>query len=246
MIVFSFRRHFAGINIRVKHKIIINYIYQKGHGIIMTLIDDIEMKCSVCGRTSPQPILMSTNTMGYPDLDLRPAEMQRSTMSTWILECPHCGYVSSSLDNDAKIGKAFLRSDSYINCDGYDFKGRLSKRFYRSYLISKELGNTRGCFLNLQRCAWDCDDHDDENSAAIRRKAVEYADELIGRGDEAKNNLLVIKSDFMRRGGQFDEVIEEYSNLIIGEDILDKIIRFEVEKAKENDTECYTVEDVVG
>ena len=58
----------------------------------MTIIKDIETECSVCGETTEQPVLMSTNSWGYPDLDLRPPEMQRSTMHVWIQECPHCGY----------------------------------------------------------------------------------------------------------------------------------------------------------
>ena len=212
----------------------------------MTQIHNIEMECSVCGESSPQPVLMSTNTMGYPDLDLRPAEMQRSTMSTWVLECPNCGYVSGHLDDEAKVSRDFLKSEEYIGCDGHEFKGRLSRLFYKNYLIAKESENPMGCFLNLQRCAWDCDDHDDENAISIRKKAIDYIDGLIGLDDESKNNLLVIKSDLLRRSGQFDRLVEEYSNLVIGEEILDKIINFQIEKANEKDTNCYTVEDVIS
>lgn len=38
-------------------------------------------KCAVCGKESEQITLASTNTFGSPDLDLRPPEMKRSTMS---------------------------------------------------------------------------------------------------------------------------------------------------------------------
>ena len=234
--------HISG---QVTHKLTTKFIYQKRHLRIMTMIEQIEMKCSVCGKTSPQPVLFSTNTMGYPDLDLRPAEMQRSTMSTWVLECPHCGYVSGQLDGEVKITEDFLKSEEYMSCDGHEFEGRLSRLFYKNYLIAKESGTSMGCFMNLQRCAWDCDDHEDDNAIDIRKKAIAYADELIGLDDEAKNNLLVIKSDLLRRSRQFDKLIEEYSNLRIGEEILDKIIQFEIEKAKEKDTNCYTVEDVI-
>ncbi len=68
------------------------------HVIHMTIIDQFEKKCQVCGKTSMHPVLMSTNSFGYPDLDLRPAPMQRDTMDTWLDECPHCGYVASSLE----------------------------------------------------------------------------------------------------------------------------------------------------
>lgn len=212
----------------------------------MTMIDTIDKKCSVCGKSSPQHVLMSTNSMGYPDLDLRPPEMKRSTMNTWIDECPYCGYVASSLSEESKISKDFLKSDEYLTCDGYDFKGNLSKLFYRQHLIAKKSNDAMEAFLSLQHCAWDCDDNDDENASDIRKLALPYIDELIENDDEDRNVLLVIKSDFLRRSCEFDQLISEYENLTIGDDTMDKIIRFEIQKASEKDTDCYTLEDVVG
>ena len=212
----------------------------------MTLIDNFDQKCSVCGKSSPQPELLSTNSSGYPDLDLRPPEMQRSTMNTWIHECPHCGYVAGSLEDELKISSDFLKTEKYLTCDGYAFRGKLSKLFYKSYLIAKETHNPLICFISLRNCAWDCDDWDDENAADIRRLAIPYLDELIRDDEENRNNILVMKSDFLRRSGEFEKLIREYENLTLGEELLDNIIRFELQKADENDTNCYTVEDVVG
>ena len=82
---------------------------------------DIDKKCPVCGKVSSHQVLGSTNTMDYPDLDLRPAEMQRSTMNTWLDECPHCGYVSGDFRNETSIDEEFLKSESYLTCDGIEF-----------------------------------------------------------------------------------------------------------------------------
>ncbi|MFO0826101.1 MAG: hypothetical protein U0792_23795 [Gemmataceae bacterium] len=54
-------------------------------------------KCANCQQTSEHHVLGSTNTMGSADLDLRPAEMQRSTMGAWLQECPHCHYIASEI-----------------------------------------------------------------------------------------------------------------------------------------------------
>lgn len=213
--------------------------------ISMTTIRDFDQTCSVCGNTSPQPVLMSTNTWGYPDLDLRPSEMQRSTMNIWVLECPHCGYVSGNLENKTLISEKFLKSDSYMTCDGIEFIGRISKKFYKAYLIAKEVEEANKCFFNLLHCAWDCDDHEDPNAAKIRKLALKYFDDL-EFSDEEKKDYLAIKADLLRRTGQFDLLIEEFSDVTIGEEIYDKIIRFQIEKANEKDTQCYTVEDAVN
>lgn len=212
----------------------------------MTMIDDIEMICSVCGKSSPQPVLLSTNAFGYPDLDFRPPSMQRETMNTWVHECPHCGYVSQNLADELQISKDFLKTDEYLTCDGHDFKGKLSGIFYRQYLIARQMNDTMKCFLALRNCAWKCDDYSDENSSAIRKKAIPYIDELIQNHYEDRDSYLLIKADFLRRSGEFEQVIGEYESVTFDDDVLNKIILFQIEKAKENDVQCYTVEDVVG
>ena len=50
----------------------------------MTLIRNVELKCAVCGKNSQQKWLSSTNIQGFPDLDMRPPEMKRSTIDTWV------------------------------------------------------------------------------------------------------------------------------------------------------------------
>ncbi len=212
----------------------------------MTMINEIDEKCAVCGKPSPQPVLLSTNSMGYPDLDLRPPEMQRSTMNTWIHECPHCGYVASDLGDEVKISKDFLNNEEYMTCDGFNFKSKLAELFYKSYLIASQSGDTLECFLSLRNCAWKCDDYEDETAIAIRKLAIRYIDELIEKDGEDKNSLLLIKSDFLRRSGEFEQLISEYENMTIGEELLDNILQFQIQKAIENDTGCYTVKDVVG
>lgn len=212
----------------------------------MTTMRNFDEKCSVCGETSPQPVLTSTNSWGYPDLDLRPAPMQRDTMSVWLAECPHCGYVAGDLSDESGISIDFLKSDDYLTCEGHDFISDLSKRFYRRYMISKETNDTAYCFFNLRNCAWACDDGNDELASEMRRLALPYLEEMIKENGEDKNNILLIKADFLRRMGEFDRMIDEFKDLILGDLKLDEIIQFQIMKAQEKDTSCYTGEDVFG
>ena len=212
----------------------------------MTTMRNFDEKCSVCGETSPQPVLTSTNSWGYPDLDLRPAPMQRDTMSVWLAECPHCGYVAGDLSDKSGISIDFLKGDAYLTCEGHEFISDLSKRFYRSYMISKETNDTANCFFSLRNCAWACDDSNDKLASEMRRLALPYLEEMIKKNGEDKNNLLLIKADFLRRMGEFDRMIDEFRNLILGDLKLDEIIQFQIMKAQEKDTSCYTGEDVFG
>ena len=211
----------------------------------MTIINQFEKRCSVCGKTSMQPVLSSTNSWGYPDLDLRPAPMKRDTMNTWLMECPHCKYVAIRLENELEVSPNLLKSDEYMTCDGHDFKSDLSKRFYRHYLISKAKKDYRSMFFSLLHCAWTCDDADDRLAVEIRKKAADSIDLFEADGDE-KDNLKIMKADLLRRSLQFDRVADEFNDFRSDDDLLNSIIRFQIERAIMKDSACYTVGYVKG
>ena len=80
----------------------------------MSRMCNVMRKCSVCGTVSEYMALASTNNLGGgPDLDLRPAEMMRSTMNVWLQRCPGCGYVSEDVSNLSRVDREWLNSDKY-------------------------------------------------------------------------------------------------------------------------------------
>ena len=204
----------------------------------MTTIMPLPVKCPVCENEFEIYVLGSTNAWGAPDLDLRPPEMQRSTMDKWVHECPSCGYVTPDFNQSTEITSDFLKSDSYKSCDDLNFNHSLAERFYRQYLIASSNSDK---FHALLHCAWVCDDTDDEKNAQLmRRKSLEYLEKL-----DLNDDILIQRADLLRRSGQFERVIEEYSTKTFKEDIYNMICSFEVEKAIQKDASCYTDEDVV-
>jgi len=211
----------------------------------MTIITKFEKKCSVCGRTSLQPVLGSTNTWGYPDIDLRPPEMQRSTIDIWLVECPHCGYVASNIENELEVPADILKTDEYLTCEGKNFKSKLSERFYKHYLISKEEKDYNSEFLSLLHCAWTCDDNDDELAVEIRKMALKSMYKIEPQEDDEKNALKLIEADLLRRSLQFDEVIRKFKDVILEDKTQNDIISFQIELSMNKDSACHTVEEVV-
>ena len=99
----------------------------------------IKQTCFVCGKESSVTVMASTNTLGgTPDLDLRPAEMMRSTMPRWIQECPHCGYIAGSLDKETTVTQKWLKGMHFISCGDRWFRSDLAEKFYKYYLICME------------------------------------------------------------------------------------------------------------
>ena len=66
------------------------------------------------------------------------------------------------------------------------------------------------------------------------------------RGSPHDENMSLVKADMLRRSGKFDELISEYENKQYLETLLNEILAFEIEKAKDEDRACYTVADDQG
>ena len=205
---------------------------------------NVERVCYVCGKMSKQTVLVSTNRFGSPDLDLRPPEMERSTMAWWIEECPHCGYAAPDLSEKTAITKEWLNNGQYISCDGRNFANTLAERFYKHYLISSANADNKAAFYAVLHAAWACDDVEDvDNAMYCRQKALEELSKFVVNNDE-KETLLLVRADLLRRTRQFDLLVKEYEGQIFSEELLNKIATFQVKKAKEQDIACYTVADV--
>jgi hypothetical protein len=54
----------------------------------MTTLERQTVQCAVCALEGEQHILMSTSSFGWPDLDLRPALVERETLAFTIQSCP--------------------------------------------------------------------------------------------------------------------------------------------------------------
>lgn len=209
----------------------------------MTTARDFDTKCAVCRETSPQTVLTSTSTWGYPDLDLRPSEMRRSSMFAWLQECPHCGYVAVDIENELEVSSDFLKSDEYLTCGGYEFKSDLARRFFKHFLVSKARGDCRSQFFSLLHCAWICDDAGDGLAVEMRKMALKSIDKIDAKNDE-KDNLKLIKADLLRRSLQFDELICEFEDVTFEDELKNGAIAFQLELAAKKDSACYTIEDI--
>ncbi len=210
----------------------------------MTTFRNYDKKCAVCTKTSPQTVIRSTSTWGHPDLDLRPSGMKRNSMFAWLQECPHCGYVAVKIEKELNLSADFLKSNEYRTCDGYEFKTDLAKKFYRYYLLSKAKGDYRSQFFSLMRCAWACDDADDDLAVEMRKMSLKSINKFNARSDDEKINLKFIKADLLRRSLQFDKLIHEFKDTTFEDKLKNDAIAFQLELAEKKDSSRYTVEDI--
>ena len=211
----------------------------------MTMPLDVTKRCFICGTESTHEILASSNTFGgTPDLDTRPPEMLRSTMHWWIQECPHCGYVATSLENPTSVTNDFLNSQRYTTCEGRSFQYSLANKFYKDYLIRREDQDSEGAFAAALNATWACDDYDTaDNAIHCRLMALEQLEKLLIRSS-SYDELFLIHADLLRRTGQFQALVQKYTPKHFENPLFNKIIAFQLEKAKMQDTACYCLKEI--
>ena len=206
--------------------------------------------CFVCG-TESKICFFSDTEMGARDLDQRPAEMKRSTMPFWIHECPHCGFISQDLSDRTHVTQEWLKGELFTSCGGRTFSSRLAQQFYKFYLINQYDNNAAASFYAARCAAWECDDtEDNENAVYCRQCALTALDQLAAQDPpidpDILEDLFVIRADLLRRCGQFEQVIAEYSEKQFSLEVMNKIIAFQIEKAQQQDTRRYDLSDVPG
>lgn len=212
----------------------------------MTTVFPQTVRCSVCGAENEIMVVASTNTFGGTmDLDTRPPEMKRSTMEYWVQECSACGYAATDLTDETILEQPFFETKAYKTCKGIRFKSDLAKSFFRHYLIMMAEEEDEGAFFAALHAAWACDDRKDKKNAALmREKAIESADRLLVSDTcDWKDTVRLIRADLLRRTGRFDELAEVCRPGMFMEELLNKIVAFELELARRKCSGCYTVGD---
>ena len=79
----------------------------------------------------------------------------------------------------------------------------------------------------------------EEDARACRKEALRILENVHAETDADKERLLLIKADLLRRAGMFDELAAEYGESRTGSPDIDNVIAFQLQKAKEKDTDCY-------
>ncbi|MGD9738731.1 MAG: hypothetical protein AB7O56_10735 [Bauldia sp.] len=211
----------------------------------MTTINPISVTCAVCGTTSEQQRLANVESYGWPDLDLRPPEMRRSTMPVWLQDCPSCGFVAPDLAKASDADKAALDAPAWRELVAARDGAPLANRFERRALIEGATAQAGLAAYRFLCAAWDADDRDDADSAsAYRSQAAASFIEALDEMPDAKEatDWTIQLVDVLRRIGRFDEA-EAYCDRLIGNALpkVDAIARFQIRMILEGDSARYTM-----
>ncbi len=216
----------------------------------MTTVFKELIKCAICGASSEHFYVGSTNTFGSMDLDTRPPEMMRSTISMWIMACPSCGYCSMDISECTEKSPEVVHSRAYQR----QFKNPQfpdsANAFLCSSLIKELAGQHARAGWDSIHAAWVCDDEGSDISArACRKKAVVLLQKAREKGQSfaaADGGSEALITDLLRRSGLFIKALkictEGLSNHRTDAIFLD-ILRFQKTLILMKDTACHTVSE---
>jgi len=217
----------------------------------MTIIDERQIACGVCGEESPHLVLVSTSQMGYCDLDLRPAELMRSTMPLWVQRCPKCGYCAPDISLADEIAKRVVESDAYQEQLNNPLYPELANSFLCAAMVLENYdGGLAVAGWNALHAAWVCDDEENEMAASCRLKAVDLFEKALSQGEtfyeDQPGTREALLTDLLRRAGEFEraKVICEQGLASNPDELISRVLNYQLKLLEAGDTEAHNVFEV--
>ena len=175
--------------------------------------------CAVCGTACRPPFRAPAAELA-PDLDGRPGEPARSTLTRWVALCRGCGAAAPDLACLPEVAAGIVGQAEYA---------AEPDRFLRWSIIAAGIGDEAAAAEALLQAAWLREDRG-EDAADLRRRAADC-----WRGDPLR------RIDILRRAG----AMAEAEALAAGLDGLDedqrRIVAFERERITAGDPARYAI-----
>ncbi len=215
----------------------------------MTSLYDEDVVCGVCGESSKQKVIGSTNTFGgSPDLDTRPPEMARSTIYYEIQRCPSCGYCSDEISECLPDAETIIASDGYHNILNNENLPNSASEFMAFSYLQQQCGEFAGAAWSAISAAWICDDYENEQESRRCRiqglSMIKNAEANSQEFAEEPGAAQAVTIDIMRRAGMFEGAMKLAKKSLQAGDmpgIIKDVIKFEMELIGSKDTGLHTV-----
>ena len=210
----------------------------------MTTLHSTTKKCINCGCMNRYQVVGSTIALDSPDLDTRPAPLQRETIEYGVERCSNCNYASSDIEEKIKFDANILKSEQYIKILKSSYP-ELAKSYMLASVIKDSINDYISSAMLMLNACWVLDDNkvDAKKTRIVTAKLFEKT--------ELDETIRMIMIDLYRRAEDFSkakELIKETYDFI--EDGLHKRILMCEEKLVDNkDSSCHTcseISDIIG
>lgn len=163
--------------------------------------------CALCG-TPGRPPFQAPSPELAPDLDLRPGEPTRSTLSKWVMTCRGCGLSAPDLAMPPAGARDTMATPAYAALAGK----AAELAFLRHALLCEKAGDAAEAAGAVLQAAWVLDDRG-EDAAPLRMRAAA----LWSGGATMEDSLRAL--DALRRAGALDPAAQQARALLARPDL---------------------------
>ena len=202
--------------------------------------------CGACGNEFGLQALGGTNTQGASDLDGRPADMQRSTMDSWVQRCGRCGYCSRNVSVFDERMRALLESGAY-RAQVKD--AALLSTFACAGMLAAAARNYADAGYYYLCAAWDADDRSIELHARhFRQEAADaylrvLAEGGMFRSERGESEAILV--DCLRRARRDEEGLALIEKALADgcEGVIADLLKFQRELIARGDRAAHRVSE---
>ena len=173
-------------------------------------MNEVEVRCAVCGLLGRKAVLTSTSSFGPPDLDLRPQGPARWALEFEVQRCDGCGYCAGSIGQAPVGARETVESIVYRDVLERSKLPKLARRLFCAALVREAAEEPEEAAWLFLRAAWACDD---KKARAHARTCRERSAEMFhrtletGEAETPQAVVLTLSADLWRRAGRFDEAV---------------------------------------
>ena len=213
----------------------------------MSFYSGAHVNCMMCGTEVEVKHSLSNVDILDTDLDLRPRGVARLTEKNSVQFCPTCGYATFDLEKDITYGRReLLQTPEYLEVFHNEELKEDVKKFYLLGLTLDSVDEFQRSASSFLRASWCADDAGNTEWMIKSRKRaiVEYL-----KSDFTWRNaqVIAIVVDCYRRIGEFDEAIatiQKFGLDNVSDIVIKKVLEFQIELCKKQDTSVHTQSQV--
>jgi tetratricopeptide (TPR) repeat protein len=191
--------------------------------------------------------IASSSTFGGPDLDLRPAQLERSNLGFYVRRCPQCSACAPQLSGLLPHLEQVVRGDQYQRRIEDQTQPSLAKLFVCWSMLAESLERYPDAAQAMVHAAWVCDDAGADGSS-YRLRALDLFQIAWDRGSLAGAHPavhLAVLTDLARRAGDFERASQlSVEGLASDPELLvRKVLEFQRGLLERGDRDVHTVEE---
>ncbi|MBD5159928.1 MAG: hypothetical protein HDT23_06795, partial [Ruminococcus sp.] len=150
------------------------------------------------------------------------------------------GTLETPLDTDRR----YLESREYITLGGLKTDNVLVSRFVRKALVCLRNRDYAESVKSYLYGAWVSDDTENtETASECRNEAISIIENSTLHDSD---DMMLLKADLLRRSGQFDKVISEYSEKYFDNPFILLASQYEVKLSGDGDSSAHSMADIPG